>query len=51
MWKKVFSEIESPEFAENKVVVEAKLTDGFQGNIFMITQGRAHMLVWSVKIV
>ena len=50
MWKKVFSEIESPEFAENHVKVDAVLTQGFNGHMFML-KGRARMLVWSVSIV
>ena len=50
MWKKVFSEVESPEFAEEHVVVEAKLTEGFDRKVFQ-AHTDLHMLVWSVKIV
>ena len=49
LWKKVFSEIESPEFAE-KVVVEAKLTSGFGRQVFR-AKGQTNMLVWSVRII
>ena len=50
MWKKVLSEVESPEFAETKVKVEATLTQGFSGHMFML-QNRARMLMWSGSIV
>lgn len=50
LWKKVFSEIKSPEFAENKVVVEAKLSGSFAPDIFR-AHGPTNMLYWSVKIV
>ncbi|KAI0789004.1 hypothetical protein BC629DRAFT_1677636 [Irpex lacteus] len=50
LWKKVFSEVESPEFAEQHVVVEAKLTDGFATHVFQ-ARAQTNMLVWSVKLV
>ncbi|EKM53219.1 uncharacterized protein PHACADRAFT_210914 [Phanerochaete carnosa HHB-10118-sp] len=50
LWKKVFSEIESPEFAESKVVVEAKLSGSFAPHVFR-AHGQTDMLYWSVRIV
>ncbi|GJE92393.1 S-adenosyl-L-methionine-dependent methyltransferase [Phanerochaete sordida] len=50
LWKKVFSEVESPEFAENKVVVEAKLSEVIAADVFR-ARGPTNMLYWSVKIV
>ncbi|KAI0084617.1 hypothetical protein BDY19DRAFT_521616 [Irpex rosettiformis] len=50
LWKKVFSEIESSEFAEQHVVVNAQLTSGFASHIFQ-ARTQTHMLVWSVKLV
>lgn len=49
LWKTVFSEVESPEFAE-RVVVEAKLTEGFHKLVFD-ARGQTRMLAWSVQIV
>ncbi|KAI0685825.1 hypothetical protein BC835DRAFT_490784 [Cytidiella melzeri] len=50
LWKKIFSEVESSEFAEKKVVVEAELTEGFAQHVFR-ARSQANMLVWSVRIV
>ncbi|KIP09368.1 hypothetical protein PHLGIDRAFT_126378 [Phlebiopsis gigantea 11061_1 CR5-6] len=50
MWKKVFAEVESPEFAETRIVVQAKLTEGFHRKQ-LGARRQTNMLVWSVKIV
>lgn len=49
LWEKVFTELESPEFAK-KVVVEAQLSQSFAPNVFR-ARGPTSMLYWSVKIV
>ncbi|KAI0070741.1 hypothetical protein K474DRAFT_1713069 [Panus rudis PR-1116 ss-1] len=48
LWKQVFTELESPEFAE-KIVVDAFLNEGFAKHV-VNTRQRARMLVWSVRI-
>lgn len=50
LWKRVFTQLESAEFAETRVVVDAVLEEGFAKEVFM-TQARTSMLYWSVKIV
>lgn len=50
LWQKVFSEVESPEFAEKNVVVKAELTAGFHRRVFE-AKAQTNMLVWSVKLV
>ncbi|KAI0339310.1 hypothetical protein BDW22DRAFT_618546 [Trametopsis cervina] len=50
LWKKVFSELESPEFSGTKVVVQAELTSGFGRQVFQAKK-QTNMLVWSVRIV
>lgn len=50
LWKKVFSEIESPEFAESKVVVEAEISGSFAPHVFR-SHGPTNMLYWSVRII
>ncbi|PSR90483.1 hypothetical protein PHLCEN_2v4901 [Hermanssonia centrifuga] len=50
LWKKVFSEVESEEFAESHVLTEAVLTHGFNRKVIGSTE-QARMLVWSVQIV
>lgn len=50
MWKQAFAEAEGQEFAEKRLVIEASLTEGFDGKIFR-ARGRNYMLVWSVKII
>ncbi|EMD36214.1 hypothetical protein CERSUDRAFT_115159 [Gelatoporia subvermispora B] len=50
MWKEAFAEAESPEFAEENVVVVATLTPGFEESLFK-TARRVEMLYWSVRIV
>ncbi|KAH9933633.1 uncharacterized protein BXZ73DRAFT_46180 [Epithele typhae] len=50
MWKRVFTKLECDTFATERVVVQARLTEGFQRNIFQ--SHRTHrMLYWSVCIV
>lgn len=50
LWRRVFSEVESPAFAEEHIRVDAALTDGFRGPA-LGAKRRAYMLVWSVRIV
>lgn len=50
MWKRVFTQLESAEFAETRVVVDAVMEDGFSKEIFQKTNGIS-LLYWSVKIV
>ncbi|EKM53220.1 uncharacterized protein PHACADRAFT_197643 [Phanerochaete carnosa HHB-10118-sp] len=50
LWKKVFSEVESPEFAESKVVVEASLSEPFDPDVLR-AHGPTRVLFWSIKIV
>lgn len=50
LWRRVFSEIESPSFIEEHLCVDANLTSGFRGPVLGAVR-QAHMLVWSVRIV
>ncbi|KDQ57217.1 hypothetical protein JAAARDRAFT_131509 [Jaapia argillacea MUCL 33604] len=47
LWKRVFTELEDAEFAEKRLVVDAKLTENLSG----IPGRSSRMLYWSVKIV
>ncbi|EJF63731.1 hypothetical protein DICSQDRAFT_167780 [Dichomitus squalens LYAD-421 SS1] len=49
LWKKVFIEVEGEAFVD-KIVVWAKLTDGFTPNVFGAKK-QHRMLYWSVQIV
>ena len=50
LWKHVYSEIESPEWAERHVVVRATMTDNWgRGEIVMKVSSK--LLYWSVEIV
>ncbi|KAI0371999.1 hypothetical protein BV20DRAFT_992286 [Pilatotrama ljubarskyi] len=49
LWKKVFAQVESEDFAD-RVVVQAKLTEGFGRQVFN-AKGHTFMLYWSVQIV
>ncbi|KIP09354.1 hypothetical protein PHLGIDRAFT_12017 [Phlebiopsis gigantea 11061_1 CR5-6] len=52
MWRHVFAEVESPEFADFKVTVQAELIQGWDRNRILGMNGRTDgMLFWSVKIV
>jgi len=50
LWKQIFTQIESQEFAEKRVIVDAILTAGFGKNAIG-TRHDARMLVWSVRII
>lgn len=50
MWKRVFTQLESAEFAEKHVVVDAILSEGFDIKFFD-SKARYGHLYWSVKIV
>ena len=49
MWRKVFTEVEGEAFID-KIVVQAKLTEGFTPDIFGAKK-QHKMLYWSVQIV
>ena len=49
MWRKVFTEVEGEAFID-KIVVQAKLTEGFTPDIFGAKK-QHRMLYWSVQII
>lgn len=50
LWKRVFAEVVSQDFADKHVRIDAELTTGFRGKV-LGAKLQAYMLVWSVRIV
>lgn len=52
LWQQVFTELESTEFAESRVVVEASFQGEFDNKVIPKTSNQPSLLLfWSVRIV
>ena len=50
LWKRVFAEVESPEFAQNRVFVTAELVDHWGRDEIVVHSVTVPQLFWSVEI-